>query len=101
MLGPISVGKLEHDADPTFMVQHVFPSYKMDTLDVGAYILGMPTNVAVLSDLATGGVVKWTSMNANEAGEVYPSHTPDFFASPLTAVCERVGWSGIPICAVE
>lgn len=70
VLGPINVGKLEHDADSTFMKEHVFPSYSKDALDVGSYILGMPSNATALSELATGGAVKWSTFNGNEAGEV-------------------------------
>jgi hypothetical protein len=70
VLGPINVGKLEHDSDAAFIRKHVFPSYKLDALDVGSYVLGMPTNSTVLSDLATGGFVKWISVTGNEVGEV-------------------------------
>jgi hypothetical protein len=58
ILGPIGIGKLEIDADPTFLSTII--DIKTD-FDVGKYILSLPNNFSVYSDLATGGKVKWKS----------------------------------------
>lgn len=65
LLGPINVGKLEHDADATFQSRE-----SNNANDVALHILSMLSNATVLSDIANGGTVKWTTTNANEQGEV-------------------------------
>lgn len=65
ILGPINVGKLEHDADSTFQNGDA-PA----TNDVALHILSMYPNATVYSDIANGGKVKWTTTTANEQGEV-------------------------------
>lgn len=70
VLGPINVGKLEHDGDSTFVHNEVHPTYDFNALDVGSYILGMYPNATVFSDLASGGTVKWSTMLTNDNGEV-------------------------------
>jgi hypothetical protein len=66
LLGPLPVGKLEHDLDATFIESQS----NRGELDVGLYILGMPSNATVYSELATGGLVRWVPLSANENGEV-------------------------------
>jgi hypothetical protein len=68
LLGPLPVGKLEHDMDATFIQQQSNPN--KEELDVGSYILGMPSNATVYSELATGGRVRWGPLSANDNGEV-------------------------------
>lgn len=67
VMGPINVGKLEMDADPTFIDQG---ATKKPPLDPCVHILRMPSNASVSSDLVEGGQVKWkehtVSINSNQ-----------------------------------
>lgn len=65
ILGPINVGKLEHDADSTFQIGD-----SQAANDPALHILCMYSNATVYSDIANGGTVKWTSTTASEQGEV-------------------------------
>lgn len=63
ILGPINVGKLEVDADPTFLScdnQH----------DVALCILQMSSNTAVSTELMPGGTVSWNFVKVSKNGEV-------------------------------
>lgn len=63
VLGPINVGKLEVDADPTFMsTDH--------SIDPCLYILGLPTNITIYSDLVSTGEIKWKDYNVNNKNEI-------------------------------
>jgi len=66
VIGPINVGKLEMDADPTFMGQGL-----VKPLDPCVHILSMPYNASVSSDLVEGGRVKWKEypVNSNQVVE--------------------------------
>mgnify|MGYP000285707304 CR=1 FL=1 len=65
ILGPMNVGKLEHDADPTFQQRKA-----SDQLDPILLVLGMFYNTSVSSDLASGGKVKWAATKPNDQGAV-------------------------------
>lgn len=56
VMGPINVGKLEVDADPTFMNPGLT---KKPPLDPCVHILRIPFNASISSDLVEGGRVKW------------------------------------------
>ncbi|KAJ1420687.1 hypothetical protein B484DRAFT_399786 [Ochromonadaceae sp. CCMP2298] len=68
ILGPINVGKLEIDADPTFLPHSGSPTF--DSLDVSVHVLSMRSNESVFSELAVGGRVGWAARSATENGEV-------------------------------
>lgn len=102
VLGPINVGKLEHDSDSTFIGHHAFPSYSSDLLDVGLYVLGLPSNSSVLSELVQGGSVRWTSVNANEFGEVsYASNLQAVGRTCLTVISVFSGAGKLSIGPLE
>ena len=67
ILGPINVGKLEVDADPTFLT---YSSDKAKASDVALYILQMPSNATVYSDLMPAGTVTWNYKKKAKSGEV-------------------------------
>eukprot|EP01041_Mallomonas_annulata_P000874 gene874-1699_t len=54
VLGPFPSGKLEVDADPTFM----FATTK-DLTDICLYILKLPYNISIPSEISTSGTVSW------------------------------------------
>ena len=66
VLGPVNVGKLEIDGDPTFATQ----AGQSSGMDVGQYILSMPSNTTVLSELVARGQISFRSISAKESGEV-------------------------------
>lgn len=63
ILGPINVGKLELDADSTFPV-HGLAS------DVAAYILSMPSNLTIHSELVTEGKTSWKKFTPANPGQL-------------------------------
>jgi hypothetical protein len=69
ILGPMNVGKLEVDGDPTFITPFDSAGAK-EGLDVGSYLLRMRSNATVFSELASGGKVTWTNAKAHDNGEV-------------------------------
>jgi hypothetical protein len=66
VLGPINVGKLEVDADSTF----ISPLTSTGSLDVAQHILSMPLNASVFSELVLHGQTGWRSIQAKKTGEV-------------------------------
>jgi hypothetical protein len=66
VLGPINVGKLEVDADSTFITSPPTSS----GLDVAQYILSMPSNATVFSELMLHGQTGWRSVQSKKTGEV-------------------------------
>jgi len=63
ILGPINVGKLEVDADPSFISCH-------DQHDTALCILQMASNALVLSEMMSGGTVSWNFVQVSKTGEV-------------------------------
>jgi len=96
VMGPINVGKLEMDADPTFMDPG---STKKPPLDPCVHILRMPFNASVSSDLVEGGRVKWkeysVSVNNNQEVETKFSVPWNELVQGLgnMAVYEFQGWA--------
>ncbi len=70
VLGPINVGKLEHDADATFQQPSAAKASKISTFDPIEFVLGTYSNRSVRSELATDGLVRWKMIKTNEQGEV-------------------------------
>ena len=73
ILGPINVGKLEVDADTTFQSFERNPergTSKGTVSDVALYILQMPSNATVYSDLMPAGTVSWQYIKVAKSGEV-------------------------------
>lgn len=67
VLGPINVGKLEVDADPTFNLNG---NCRGSTSDVGCFLMSLPSNLSVSSDLIVGGRIGWQTMKTNSKGMV-------------------------------
>eukprot|EP01038_Epipyxis_sp_PR26KG_P004199 gene4199-5972_t len=63
ILGPINVGKLEIDADPTFYDSR-------NNFDIAQNILRMPSNASVYSDLMINSIINWNKVKAKPTGEV-------------------------------
>ena len=59
LLGPLPSGKLELDADPTF--ESYGPNFEDPNYDIALYLLRMPSDSKVFSELVQGGVVSWQS----------------------------------------
>lgn len=73
ILGPLPVGKLEVDGDPTFITtgqDSVDGNRIGKQLDPALHVLTMRASHAVLSEHAVSGRVKWSKAVANENGEV-------------------------------
>ena len=73
ILGPINVGKLEMDADTTFSSSRLSSTREEVTgtvSDVALYILQLPSNATVFSDLMPAGTVSWQYMKPGKTGEV-------------------------------
>lgn len=70
VLGPINVGKLEHDADATFQHAKLTSQRFLGMFDPVDYMLGAFYNESVHSELAAGGKVKWAVAKASDQGEV-------------------------------
>eukprot|EP01031_Cornospumella_fuschlensis_P030447 gene30447-36796_t len=76
VLGPINVGMLELDGDPTFD----YVGYKKAGFDIASYLLSLPsdnptsasyTNATVLfSDLSAGGRLEWVKVRGGAGGQV-------------------------------
>lgn len=60
ILGPFPVSKLEVDADPTF----AFGIHKETEIDVGRYIMSLPSNSTVYSEFVSGAKVTWNVVQA-------------------------------------
>jgi hypothetical protein len=71
ILGPINVGKLELDADPTFHS----PILRQHQGDVGSYLLSMDGNAAVYSDLVSEGHIQWQKASAKSSGQVLNTYS--------------------------
>lgn len=72
VLGPINVGKLEHDADATFQQPNTAKFSQSSPFDPIEFVLGTYSNRSVRSELATDGLVRWKMIKTNEQGEVSP-----------------------------
>jgi hypothetical protein len=74
LLGPFPVGKMELDADPTFvaMRRDQFPySIEHTGFDPAAYILSLPTdNTTIHSELISDTDAHWKKVNAKSNGQV-------------------------------
>lgn len=66
ILGPINVGKLEMDADPSFSAV----LRDRASFDPALYLLSMPFNTTVHSDLTAEGRVQWQTVHAKKPGDV-------------------------------
>lgn len=65
VLGPINVGKLELDGDPTFMS---FQS--LSSKDMASFILGMDDNQTISSELLSEAKATWKKYTAKANGQV-------------------------------
>jgi hypothetical protein len=65
VLGPLPVGKMELDADPTFQ----FWDLKRHE-DIAAYILSLPDNYSVTSELMPEGKLTWKQFSGKQNGQV-------------------------------
>lgn len=74
VLGPINVGKLEHDSDSTFHQPGINEQLAKGSFDPIQFLLGTHFNGSVSSDLCAGGRVKWAAVKANEQGDVRKFH---------------------------
>lgn len=66
VLGPINVGKLELDGDPTF----AHADFARHQGDVGSYLLAMDTHTAVHSDLVSESSIYWQKLSGKANGQV-------------------------------
>jgi len=90
ILGPISVGKLEHDVDPTFQQRKASEQLKRGAFDPIQFVLGMFYNGSVSSDLASGGKVKWSAVKPNDHGEVSDFHSRACYTIGYVLLCYTV-----------
>lgn len=65
ILGPINVGKLEMDADPSFSAV----PFDSSVMDPASYLLSMPSTATVHSDLVAERV-HWQTVHAKKPGDV-------------------------------
>lgn len=104
ILGPINVGKLEHDADATFQQPSAYRNLNDAEFDPIEFILGTFSNRSVRSELATEGLVRWKTIKANEQGEVrsyYSQSSPAMIQVYLFVIFIQTGGSEISGCEVE
>ncbi len=78
ILGPMNIGKLELDADPTFLFNEFHNSfgrhqhsYGFQYFDPIAFILSMSSeNTTVYSDMVSEGKIEWRKISAKNTGQV-------------------------------
>lgn len=94
ILGPINVGKLELDGDPTFDSMEFRKKFHGD---LGRYLLAMRKNVTVGSDLVPQGEIHWQKATMQQNGQVdvhFPISWNDLVQGLSTlAVYELQGWA--------
>eukprot|EP01039_Chlorochromonas_danica_P000609 gene609-659_t len=94
ILGPINVGKLELDGDPTFDSMEFRGKFHGD---LGRYLLAMRKNVTVASDLVPHGEIHWQKATMQQNGQVdvhFPINWNDLVQGLSTlAVYELQGWA--------
>lgn len=66
-LGPINVGKLELDGDPSF---HFPEQLSYHSHDIVTYILGMADNQSVFTELLNDGKTSWKKFTSKANGQV-------------------------------
>lgn len=71
ILGPLPVGKLELDGDPTFtLLSKSSNNYNKSSerllMNAGLHILALPNNLTVYSELMQGGKVNWRKVAAGK-----------------------------------
>jgi hypothetical protein len=94
ILGPINVGKLELDSDPTFLG---FENWKMSNKDPARYILSLDDNQTIYSELMPDAKVSWKKYSSKSNGQVdvYYNLPWNDIAQGLssTSVYEWQGWA--------
>ena len=104
ILGPLPVGKLEADGDPTFT--HFRPNVRAEEeinadspSDIASYVLSMDIDEKVYSEMVSGGQLSWLSVGVDRANGAVVVQFPHIPWSELAqgtssfAAFEFQGWA--------